>query len=179
MNSSEWAAWVQAVFSVIAIGAAGGIAFWQRNEELGDRRADDLLRARDAAIVVAPALIALDKTMDPWRFALGSDNPHDIWGPLGNIAEDRYSLKLADSIEHLAGRFRVLGPAAHAMQTAYVKHADLVANKRKIREYWAWINLNSKQALNEDLRKEFESLIRSSAETVRKARDEILALRDS
>jgi len=179
MNSSEWAAWVQAVFSVIAILAAAGIAFWQRKGELADRRADDLLRARDAAIAVAPALISWDNSMDSWRPVLASGEPHAIWGPLAAIAEDRYSLKLSDSIEHLAGNFRVLGPAAHAMQTAYVRNAELVANRQKIRQYWAWVNLNGKEALNEDLRKGFEALVRSSADSVRKAKEEVLALRDS
>ena len=33
MNKSEWAAWAQAVFSVLAIVAAIGVAWWQRHAE--------------------------------------------------------------------------------------------------------------------------------------------------
>ncbi|WP_143098209.1 hypothetical protein [Variovorax sp. OK605] len=49
MQKNEWASWVQAIFSVIAICAAVGIAMWQRRAEKAATVQRDLARAEIVA----------------------------------------------------------------------------------------------------------------------------------
>ncbi|WP_057921134.1 hypothetical protein [Lysobacter capsici] len=52
LSQTLWAAWVQAVGSVLAIAVAIAVPFWQHRKDRGDRAADKKLRARSLALAV-------------------------------------------------------------------------------------------------------------------------------
>lgn len=56
MVSSEWAAWVQAIGSVLGIAVAVAVPTWIHFQEKARDRAKDAAIARDHAIVIGPAL---------------------------------------------------------------------------------------------------------------------------
>ena len=108
MTSVEWAAWMQAVGSVVAILAAVAIAWWQHHEATSARERDGMARARSLALAILPSMAEYKKRVS--LLANVDDRVSLSWIHVANAVEP------GDTVQRNVFQLHELGAAAGAMQ---------------------------------------------------------------
>jgi hypothetical protein len=177
------AAWVsamasvgQAIFSVLAIVAAGRLASGQRAHETRLREQASLLRARDNAIRIASAMTSWADKARRWLDALDASGP-ESWVPLSQIADNLDVIAVPQRVIDLSGKFRQLGPGAHPVQRAVVAQAKLREAAPEIAGVWAQATL--RRGADPGGPAQYILLIRTYCEAVIAAEAAVLRVRDS
>jgi len=135
MTSSEWAAWVQAVGSLIAITVAIYVPNAVQNRQEKIKREADRLLARDRALALVRPLKDWIQRTSPWSDALARCEPLADVMVIGWLVERFESLEMPPSLRQLEGRLHELGPAAEAMQNLFYRHDMVVADRPAMVRY--------------------------------------------
>lgn len=182
MTGSDWsagvsagAAVVQAVFSVVAILAAGRIAGKQQAHAAAVRAEEAELHARDVAIQIAPGMQMWAERASRWLDGLNCGGVA-AFAALGQIADDVGVISIPKVVADMNGEYRRLGRAAHAVQRAVVAQAKLRDAAPFIASFWAQAALGRGAA---DAQEEHFATVRHYCEAVVHAARKVIAVRDS
>lgn len=116
MTNVEWAAWVQAVGSVVAIFAAIAIAWWQHHKAENSRKALDRARAQSLALTLVPILRAYEGRVGQLVDKYGEQSINWQWAA--------QQVSLGDRLEDCIDRIHDLGEPAAAIHELVLYSLD-------------------------------------------------------
>jgi hypothetical protein len=105
----DWPAWIQAVGSIVALGAGAFFVWWQHHLEKREQRAERELQAGTLAVAIFPELSDMRADMDDIIKAL---SVHPDWFNLRDDAASKLIIDIGPALEGGLDRLYILGPKA-------------------------------------------------------------------